>query len=268
MPELPEVETVVRGLNDQISGLRVKKIGRIAKHLLKREPQLRRIEKDTFESFARRGKYIIAQLKSGRRLLIHLRMSGQFRVVENGVRPDKHDHLEFIFTNSPKKLLFRDMRKFGVFEFFGKQHEDAVSLLGPEATSITSRALRERLQASRRPIKSLLLDQHVIAGLGNIYVDESLFRSGIHPQQPASAISPDEAGRLAKAIRYVMKQAIMNMGTTVINFSGVNGDSGRYAQRLKVYRRSGDRCHRCGTVIQRIKLGGRGTHFCPSCQKQ
>lgn len=268
MPELPEVETVVRGLNKQVAGLTISRVNRISRHLLKREPSLRRIEKDTFESFTRRGKYIIAKLKSGRRLLMHLRMSGQFHVVDDQVRSGKHDHLDIGFADSAKKLLFRDMRKFGIIEFLDKENEQSLNLLGPEATTIAAPVLFKRLHKSDRPIKSLLLDQHVIAGLGNIYVDESLFRSGIHPLRPASRVSLEETRRLAQAIRYIMKQAIRNMGTTVINFSGVDGDSGKHARHLKVYRRSGERCHKCKDVIVRIKLGGRGTHFCPTCQKR
>jgi formamidopyrimidine-DNA glycosylase len=267
MPELPEVETIVRGLNSMIKGLTVQQLPHVSPHLLKREPHLRQLTGDTFRSFERRGKYIIALLKSGRRLMIHLRMSGRILVGEDQRRRDKHDHLEIIFRARRRRLVFRDIRKFGVIQFIRNDQQETLDRLGTEAPTITASQLQSLVCRSKRPIKSLLLDQSVIAGLGNIYVDESLYRSGIHPLKASSSLSDNEVGALARAIRQIMALAIRNLGTTFDSYSGVNGESGRFTRYLKVYNQNGNRCCKCGNIIVKIKVGGRGTHFCPTCQK-
>ncbi len=267
MPELPEVETIVRGLNRTIAGCTVEQIRYAAPHLLKREPKLRSLAGDTFETFTRRGKYIVSNLKSGRRLMIHLRMSGRILIGDDRHRQDKHDHLELKFRGGPETLVFRDVRKFGVIQFVGKEQQRTLDSLGIEAPGIKADQLEALLAKRKRPIKSLLLDQNVIAGLGNIYVDESLYRSHIHPLRPAASLTPGEIGKLAEAIRFIMKLAIKHMGTTFNSYSGVNGDTGRFLRYLKVYHQEGSRCGVCGTTIEKIKVGGRGTHFCPRCQR-
>jgi len=266
MPELPEVETIVRGLNAMIKGLTVQRLPHISPHLLKREPQLRQLTGDTFKSFERRGKYIIAHLKSGRRLMIHLRMSGRILVGDDPKRRDKHDHLEIVFRARRRRLVYRDVRKFGVIQFVRISQQETLNRLGVEAPAITAAQLQTLVHKSNRPVKSLLLNQYVIAGLGNIYVDESLYRSGIHPLKPSSSLSANEIGALARAIRQIMALAIRNLGTTFDSYSGINGESGRFARYLKVYNQKGNRCGKCGNVIVKIKVGGRGTHFCPACQ--
>jgi formamidopyrimidine-DNA glycosylase len=267
MPELPEVETIVRGLNQMVKGLTVQSILHISPHLRKRDPRLRTLAGDAFASFDRRGKYIIANLVSGNRLLIHLRMSGRILISEDHKRRDRHDHLEVTFRGTRRRLVFRDVRKFGVVQFVRNDEQRTLDTLGVEAPGITSGQLAELVATSRRPIKSLLLDQNVIAGLGNIYVDESLYRSRIHPLRAASSLTETESKRLAEAIRKIMKLAIDKMGTTFDSYSGVNGDSGRFARYLKVYHLEGSRCGKCGDTIEKIRVGGRGTHFCPTCQK-
>jgi formamidopyrimidine-DNA glycosylase len=267
MPELPEVETIVRGLNSLVKGMTVQQLPHISPHLLKREPQLRQLTGDTFRSFERRGKYIIANLKSGKRLMIHLRMSGCILVGENQRRHDKHDHLEIVFRSRRRRLVFRDVRKFGVIQFVQAGQQETLDRLGVEAPAITTAQLRVLVCRSNRPIKPLLLDQYVIAGLGNIYVDESLHRSGIHPLRAASSLSARETRALAAAIRQIMALAIANNGTTFDSYLGVNGESGRFVRYLRVYNQDGSRCGKCADVIAKIKVGGRGTHFCPTCQK-
>jgi formamidopyrimidine-DNA glycosylase len=267
MPELPEVETIVRGLNSMVKGLTVQRLPHISPHLLKREPQLRQLTGDTFKSFERRGKYIIAHLKSGRRLMMHLRMSGRILVGEGQGWRDKHDHLEIVFRARRRRLVFRDVRKFGVIQFVREGQQGTLDRLGAEAPVITASQLQAIVCRSERPIKSLLLDQSAIAGLGNIYVDESLYRSRIHPLRASSSLSAKEVGALARAIRQIMTLAIRNLGTTFDSYSGVNGESGRFARYLKVYNHNGNRCGKCGDIITKIKVGGRGTHFCPTCQK-
>jgi len=266
MPELPEVETVVRGLNQEVAGFSIKSVTHIAAHLLKRDRRLKNLKGDTFSHFSRRGKFIIAEMESGRRLLLHLRMSGQL-LLEERPRRDKHDHIVLSLANSTRKLIFRDVRKFGVFEWIDGEQQKALDRLGPEATEVTSAELRTLLHLSARPIKAFLLDQHKIAGLGNIYVDESLYRSRIHPLTPCRSISNAEIGRLARAIRYILRTAIDKMGTTFDSYSGVNGNPGEYASYLRVYGQRGEKCARCSAEIVRTRVAGRGTHYCPGCQK-
>jgi formamidopyrimidine-DNA glycosylase len=265
MPELPEVETVVRGLR-RAARHQVANVTYASPHLLKREPALRTLAGDHLDSFTRRGKYIIAELSSGRKLLIHLRMSGRLIVKGKRARIDKHDHLVLTFSDSAKKLVFRDVRKFGIVEFMRSTGDPRLDCLGPEANKISSRQLVQLIATSSRPIKALLLDQTKLAGLGNIYVDESLYRAGIHPSQAADSINRDDAAKLAQAIRDVLRLAIKYMGTTFDSYRRADGKTGQFAGRLQVYNKTGQSCGRCGDRISKIRLAGRGTHFCPTCQ--
>lgn len=198
---------------------------------------------------------------------MHLRMSGRLLVVSSDFKADKHVHFQATFSKSNKKLVFRDLRKFGILQFMNGQATEMLERLGVEAPVVTAKQLFDRMQTSRRPIKSFLLDQNAIAGIGNIYADESLHLAGIHPQRLTSSLTYSEAQRLARSIRIVMKQAITHMGTTFDGFRGVNGDSGKHARYLRVYHQTGEKCRRCGRTIVKIKLAGRGTHYCPGCQK-
>ncbi|MGB5106578.1 MAG: bifunctional DNA-formamidopyrimidine glycosylase/DNA-(apurinic or apyrimidinic site) lyase [Candidatus Zixiibacteriota bacterium] len=267
MPELPEVETVVRGLNAQVKGLTIKRIPHVAEHIRIRDNDLESLCGDTFLNFGRRGKYIIAELESGRKLMIHLRMSGRILLVGARSRRDKHDHFIATFTTGSDKLVFRDTRKFGLVQFLREDQDGGISLLGIEATEITGPKLKALLESSNRPVKALLLDQSALAGLGNIYVDESLFRSGIHPLRVCRAVNSDETRSLAANIRLILRNAVNKMGTTFDSYEGVNGKPGEYSLHLRVYNREGELCRRCGDTIVKIRAAGRGTHFCPTCQK-
>jgi formamidopyrimidine-DNA glycosylase len=265
LPELPEVETVLRGLM-QLRARTIQRITHVSPHLDKREPGLRSLAGDTCADFERRGKYIIARLTSARNLLIHLRMSGRLLIVDKPTRRDKHDHLVMTMAGLKNKLVFRDMRQFGIFEFLDGNVPPGFQSLGPEATSIRGAELFAMLQKTNRPLKAFLLDQSKLAGLGNIYVDESLHRAGLYPGLPAAAVCRTEAIKLAQAIRHILRQAIKYMGTTFDSYRGTNGESGRYRNHLRVYNRTGCECHRCGAIIEKIRLAGRGTHYCPRCQ--
>jgi formamidopyrimidine-DNA glycosylase len=192
-------------------------------------------------------------------------MSGRL-LIEERRRRDKHDHIVISFTESSKRLIFRDIRKFGIIEWLGDKQQEALDQLGPEATDVTSNSIRQLLQSSTRPVKAFLLDQHRIAGLGNIYVDEALYRSRLHPLTPCNIITNAESGRLARAIRYILRTAIDKMGTTFDSYSGVNGNPGEYANYLCVYGQEGNACPRCKSEVVKITAVGRGTHFCPHCQ--
>ena len=275
MPELPEVETVVRDL--RAHGLE----GAVIRDLVVRWPRtvaglppadfVKALRGRAVTGVTRRAKYIVLALDSGSRLLIHLRMTGKLRFIPAGERPGKHDHVIIAFDGQ-RRLVFNDTRKFGRF-LLCPASSDPFSNLGPEPLedTFTVAALRKRLEGKRRMIKPLLLDQATVAGLGNIYVDESLWHAKIHPERRADTLSPLEIRRLHTAIRAVLRHAVDNGGTTTLgdgatNFYSVAGHRGRNADALNVFRRDGLPCPRCGRILARSVVGQRGTHFCPACQ--
>jgi len=274
MPELPEVETIVRGL--QKSGLVGKAIcdvqvrwPRTVSHMAA-DPFAQRLRGRTITRFSRRAKYIIAHLDNGSCLLIHLRMTGQFHIEKEGTAADTHDQVVLAFEGG-RQLHFHDTRKFGRFELVTAQAAE-LPHLGPEplAKAFTPAALQACLQKHRRIIKPVLLDQSVVAGIGNIYADESLWAAGIHPKRRADSLTPAEILRLHHAIRQVLTRAIRRGGTSLgngaTNFYSVTGRRGRNRDALKVFRRDGEPCPRCGGTIQRLVVAQRGTHICPHCQ--
>jgi len=218
----------------------------------------------------RRGKYIVIVLNSGQHLLIHLRMTGKFRFAKTIETPGTHDHVVFSLSDG-RRLFFNDTRKFGRLRL-ASAAEDGLGDLGPEPldNAFTSQVLRARMKGKTRMIKPLLLDQTCVAGLGNIYVDESLWQAKIHPQRRADSLTASETRKLHQAIREVLQRAVENCGTTLgageTNFYGITGRSGHNADSLKVFRRTGKACPRCGNIIVRTVIGQRGTHLCPSCQ--
>ena len=275
MPELPEVETVVRDL--RAHGLEqavIRKVDvRWPRMVSGTTPDrfVSALAGRTIVRLSRRAKYIVAALDSGDRLLIHLRMTGKLRFAEPHERPGKHDHVVIALTDG-RRLVFNDTRKFGRFQLVGTA-SDSLDSLGPEPldAAFTAEVLRRQLRGKRRMIKPLLLDQTTVAGLGNIYVDESLWQAKIHPERCADTLSAAEINRLHTAIRDVLQRAVDNCGTTLgegkTNFYSVAGRRGQNADDLRVFRRDGLPCPRCGTTLARSIVGQRGTHFCPLCQK-
>ena len=274
MPELPEVETVVRDLrlhgleNSMITGIEV----RWPRTLAETTPErLRRaLAGRSIASVSRRAKYIVLTLDSGDRLLIHLRMTGKLRFVAPREAIGKHDHL-VIRLSGDRLLVFNDTRKFGRFRL-APAGSDPLARLGPEplSDSFTAAALQARLRGKTGRVKPVLLDQTTVAGMGNIYVDEALWQARIHPERRVGTLDNKEITRLHRAIREVLRRAVENCGTTLgaglDNFYSVAGNRGRNADALKVFRRHGLPCPRCGTVITRGTVAQRGTHFCPRCQ--
>lgn len=274
MPELPEVETVVRDLrnhglaNSVIRAVEIRwprtVAGGEAGHLA------RVLRGRTITGLSRRGKYIILALDNGHFLQIHLRMTGKLRFARRDEASGKHDHVVITLADG-RHLVFNDTRKFGRFRYTAAAGE-GLGKLGPEPLDdgFTVELFRHRLAGKTRMIKPLLLDQIVVAGLGNIYVDESLWRAGIHPGRRADTLSAAELRRLHGAIRLVLRRAVMNRGTTLgsgaTNFYSVAGRRGRNADQLDVFRRDGLPCPRCARTIVRSVVGQRGTHFCPHCQ--
>jgi len=276
MPELPEVETVVRGLiHDGLIGQTITAIdlhwprsfATSAPRDLVTQLTGRRIVK-----LSRRAKYIIMDFDTGLRLLIHLRMTGKllFRHPDDPI--DKHDHV-VIHLADKRRLVFNDTRKFGRFMLCSETN-NPLSKLGPEPLDpecFTFATFKQQLGTSRRSIKERLLDQTVVAGLGNIYVDETLFRSGIHPQRKVNSLTDQEMRALHTAIPAILATAVQNCGTTLgkgrgnFVYSSAH-QRGRNADNLNVFRRDGEPCFMCGSTIKRMVVGQRGTHFCPQCQ--
>ncbi|MFD1672734.1 DNA-formamidopyrimidine glycosylase [Agrilactobacillus yilanensis] len=273
MPELPEVETVRQGLLKLVQSKKIAKVTvlwpRIVTNDLTEFDQ--RLSGQTIETIDRRGKYLLFRLSNHLTLVSHLRMEGKYHLEAAGVPPEKHTHVIFEFTDG-QQLFYNDVRKFGRMTLgdtgFEKQLS-GIQALGPEPLSpeFTIPAFKAALKRRHKNIKSALLDQHSVAGLGNIYVDEVLWLSKIHPLQPANSLTDAEISALFSAIREEMKIAIEAGGTTIRSYVDAAGHQGHFQLQLHVYGHQGDPCERCGTTIEKFKVGGRGTHICPKEQQ-
>ena len=270
MPELPEVETIVRDLAAHVVGRKVDWIKIRLNKLVRTGPRrLTRLLTGTETlSVARKGKFIVMTFSGNRYLVVHLKMTGQFLRGGPNTPWPKHVHAGFGFTDG-QVLLYRDMRQFGYFLGLNADgFEDWMSRLelGPDPFEITSEEFAARLKSRRGRIKPLLLNQKFISGLGNIYVDESLFAAGIHPLESAANITSEQAVSLHRKMTAILAKAISLRGSTTNNYVGLNGQGGQFQNSHCVYHRKGQECVVCGDILQRIVVGGRGTHFCPSCQ--
>ena len=217
----------------------------------------------------RRGKYLIVGFESGRSLLIHLRMTGSLRHAQSGALADDPYTRAVLRLDNGSDVAYRDVRRFGTWELF-EQDELAPYLaarLGPEPLGTFSAArLGKRLDGRRAPLKSALLDQRTVAGLGNIYVDEALWRSRLHPLRLAGSLDSDELGRLYRAVRNVLRKGIERQGSTLRDYALPDGAYGTMQDDFRAYGRGGEPCDRCGRPLTRIVVGGRTTTFCPHCQ--
>lgn len=272
MPELPEVETVRRTLIHLISGKRVTSVHvRLARIIQKITPETfaKQLQNLTIESIDRRGKYLLIHIPPYT-LVSHLRMEGKYRLVQSREPWEKHDHVEFLFTDGTG-LRYNDVRQFGTMDLVPfKDYRSVKGLftLGPEPIddNFDGSLLKKQLQRSQNsPIKSALLRQDRVAGMGNIYVDESLFRSSIHPQRTVGSLKPIEYDKLARACKEVLLEGIAAGGATVRTYSSPES-IGYFQLQIQVYGKKGEPCPRCNHPIERIVVGGRGTHFCPVCQ--
>lgn len=274
MPELPEVETVVRGLRRRrlkgrgITGGRVqwpRTVGGDASVFLEQ------ITGKRISSIRRRAKYIVVDLDSGGYLLIHLRMTGRLQVVGRETERSPYERMA-LSVDDGRELRFIDTRKFGRF-LYRDEVSSILDQLGPEplAPDFTPSVLRRCVSGHNRQIKPLLLDQHILAGLGNIYVDEALWIAKLHPCRQSGALRRPDYVHLHAGIVEALRRGIANMGTSLgrgqTNFYSVSGRRGRNTE-LNVFRRDGEGCPRCGTIIERIIVGQRSSHFCPRCQRR
>ncbi len=271
MPELPEVETMVLGLRESLLGQRVQRVRVFCDRLMgQTSPStLRKIQGGRVIGLSRKGKFLLFHLSNGSMLVFHLRMTGKLVLVPSAHPRGKRDRLRLDFSEFDWALAFEDTRRFGSLDILQDLEEGAGLLaeLGPDALLIGLADFRSLLAGSRRPVKALLLDQRVIAGLGNIYVDESLHRAGIHPGTPSAAVEPSQVRRLHTTMRQVLRQAILCRGSSVSDYRDSHNRPGTFQRHHLVYQRVGEPCTTCREPIEYIRVGGRGTHLCPSCQR-
>jgi formamidopyrimidine-DNA glycosylase len=275
MPELPEVETVARDLRRH--GIEGRVVRRVRVYWPRTVAGLspaafsRRLTGRRIVRIGRRAKYLVFNLAHGSVLLVHLRMTGRFVLAPADVLRDPHERLALELDDG-RTVRFLDSRKFGRWTLTAAPGT-ILDKLGPEPLESGFRApeFAAELKRRRRQIKPLLLDQTFVAGIGNIYADEALWEAGLHPRRLASGLSGKEAHRLHAAIRLVLRRGVANAGTSLgagrANFYSVAGRRGRNQDGLKVFRRAGAPCPRCGAIIGRIVVGQRGTHLCPACQR-
>jgi len=272
MPELPEVETIARGLKSSLPGIRIIDLTCHCGSALAQDAETfrSRLTGRRFTEVRRHGKYLFLMLDGGLALAVHLRMTGQLYLASSKQGRDKHVHLEFFLDNNARRLVYRDVRKFGGFLLLnGTTPREflAAKDLGPDALQVRPEELLHACRRTRRQLKAVLLDQRVLAGLGNIYTDEVLHRAGLSPLLPAGELTAEEAGELAKTIRRVLLEAIRRKGTTLSDYRDAEQNRGGFQSFLLVYGRRGEACLRCGGSIHKIRVAGRGTYFCPHCQR-
>ena len=275
MPELPEVETIRLALEPHVVGRRFEHVEIHDRRLVRPfEPTAvaTSLEGERVAALGRRGKYLVVRFESGRVLLIHLRMTGSLRHAPAGSLDDDPYRRAVVKLDDGSDVAYRDVRRFGTWHLLEPEEVDPYfgQRLGrePLERTFTARRLAERLEGRRAPIKAALLDQRTVAGLGNIYVDEALWRAEIHPLRPAGTLDAGEVARLTRGIRQALRAGIARQGASLRDYSTPDGRRGRMQERFRVYGRDGEPCPRCGTPIDKIRVGGRGTWYCPNCQRQ
>jgi formamidopyrimidine-DNA glycosylase len=273
MPELPEVETIARTLEPAIRGRVIAGIELLYRPLLRRGSRkgLEEMKGRRVLGVNRRGKMLLIAFESGRTLVFHLKMTGQFSLADPGEARDKHTRLVVRFEDGANELVFRDVRKFGFLLCLEGDPMAAcaeLACLGPEPLDIGLAEFTALIARKRGRIKSLLLNQTVIAGIGNIYADEMLFDARIHPQSQASSLGKKAVERLYDSMKKILTLAIAEKGSTLQDYRDAEGKSGNFQFFHKVYDRKGEPCVACGTTIRMTRIGGRSSHFCPRCQRK
>jgi formamidopyrimidine-DNA glycosylase len=274
MPELPEVETIRLALEPHVVGRRFERVNINDPRLVRPfEPTAvaAELEGERVAALDRRGKYLIVRFESGRVLLIHLRMTGSLRHAAAGSLADDPHRRAVVKLDDGSDVAYRDVRRFGTWRLLEPEEVDPYlqQRLGrePLERTFTTRRLAERLEGRKAPLKAALLDQRTVAGLGNIYVDEALWRAELHPLRRAGSLDHEEVARLTKGVREALRAGIRRQGASLRDYSTPDGRRGRMQEEFRVYGREGEPCRRCGTPIDKIRAGGRGTWYCPSCQQ-
>lgn len=273
MPELPEVEHAARSLAAQVQGQRIARVTKLDWERMVETPTvaefLALLEGRAIQRVGRRAKWIIITLDSGWTLALHLRMSGYLTVHGPEAQPDRYTHLVLLLEDG-RQVFFHDTRKFGRARLLDAQGLAALEEghgVEPLTDAFTPALLGRLLQARRTRLKPLLLDQRVIAGIGNIYADEALWHAQLHPLRQSDRLNDDEVTRLHASIQLVLRAGITNGGSTLRDYRNSYGQSGSNQEHFNVYDRADQPCPRCATSILRIVVGQRGTHLCPACQR-
>lgn len=274
MPELPEVETIRRDLNKELKGRRILRLKFYdwAK-MLKPSPEAvaKAVEGKKIKDFGRRAKLLLMHLEGGKTIAIHLKLSGQLFIRKPTDPPDRFTHL-VLELDKGEELRFNDLRKFGFIKVVENKGDlkKLLSEFGPEPNTaeFTFENFKDIVTKSSRAVKTIIMDQKKIAGVGNIYADEALWRAKIHPERSADELTEKELKELHGTILFVIKQGIKDRGTSVDAYLTIYAKKGGHEKNLKVFRLNGEPCPRCGTIIKKIRVGGRGTHFCPKCQRR
>jgi len=293
LPELPEVETVRRGLEQKLKKFIIKKVEVCRDSTIafptNKEEFINGLQNSLLYKWDRRGKYLIAELKkienknieytvekkfiNNGLLVVHLRMTGYFKFIDNSTLPCKHTRIR-VFDKKNNELRYIDVRSFGQMWWIKeglspKKIIKGLGSLGPEPFSkdFDANYLKKVISKRTKSIKAILLDQTIVAGIGNIYADESLYSAGISPFREARTIKKNELIKLKESIVTVLKKSIGSGGTTFSDFRDLEGENGNFGLQTNVYRRTGKECRKCGNLIERQKITGRSTHWCPRCQK-
>ena len=276
MPDLPEVEVICQGLRPHIVGKTFQAIHWSGKEL--RTPvNLKRMQQELLHqqitNLTRRAKYLILYTESGARLILHLGMTGNLGIFAGDSPSKKHDHLRWLLDGD-QEMRLNDTRRFGSVHLIEAKNAEAKQKAffansGPEPFSRTCSAvyLHKRAITRQQAVKNFIMDSHIIAGIGNIYANEALFRAGIHPALPASALTEKQWRRLLTIIRKTLRHAIQCGGSTISDFINASGEGGYFQMNFQVYGKDGERCSRCKQQIEKTVIGGRASFFCPSCQK-
>jgi formamidopyrimidine-DNA glycosylase len=273
VPELPEVETIRTRLEPVLVGRRFERVriddGRVTRPF---EPAqvAAELEGERVAAVERRGKYLVVRFESGRVLLIHLRMTGNLLHAARGA-PAEASHVRAVVRlDDGSDVLYRDVRRFGTWLLVEPEELDPylADRLGEEplGAGFTPGTFGRRLAGRRAPLKAALLDQRSLAGMGNIYADEALWRARLHPLRPAGSLTTPELRRLHRAVRAALEAGLRRQGATLRDYRTPDGGRGSMQEEFRVYGRAGEHCDRCGTPIEKTRVGGRGTWYCPSCQ--
>jgi formamidopyrimidine-DNA glycosylase len=291
MPELPEVEVTRRRIEPLLVSRKIARVHttRASYFFLTPPARLARaLEGRRVTALERRGKYLLASLDDGARLLLHLGMTGQLFAAgarsvrllsaatrsalapeeQPAFRPDRHTHLRLEFADGGPEVLFRDVRKFGkVLWLAADESHERLDRLGPDALAADGATLARAAHGRATAIKNVLLDQSVLAGVGNIYADEALFLAGVRPGRKARRVTPAECARIANAVRRVLERSIETGGSSISDYVAPDGSDGAYQDERRVYAREGEPCPTCGARIRRVVIGQRSSHYCPRCQR-
>jgi formamidopyrimidine-DNA glycosylase len=266
MPELPEVETIRVALEPLLVGRRIERAEILDERLTRPEPPeavAQQLAGELIEAVQRRGKYLLVRFSSGRVLLIHLRMTGSLRSVVSEEDLHRRAVLEL---DDGTSVTYRDVRRFGTWLLLDAEDVDPYLAVRLGEEPLERRFTLGRLAGRRAPVKAAILDQRTVPGLGNIYADEALWRARIHPLRSAGSLGDEELKRLRRGIREALRAGIARQGATLSDYAAPDGTAGSMQREFRVYGREGEPCERCGTPIEKTRVAGRGTWYCPACQ--